>query len=100
MSEELLRRARRGAAYLDKRLGRGWRRQIRRRRLNMGMGAPGPNGCGCILTQLYGSYERGGDELDLNLDSGAPGRLGFYTAKYDDYEPLTEAWLTVLREKS
>jgi hypothetical protein len=95
-------RAARGAAWLDKKLGRGWRRKIKRSKLEMSVGRRGPNGCGCIITQLYGDYQ--GGEEPLGFDSGGrfavshgfllpEGRRmndGYYTA-------LTEAWLQELR---
>lgn len=89
-------RARRGAAFLDEVRGRGWRRRIRRRSLDMGVGGAGQP-CGCILQQLYGDYDDGAEALGFSGWSARAEALGFLDRSYD-YEPLTEAWLTVLRE--
>jgi hypothetical protein len=106
-----LNRARRGAAWLDRHLGRGWRRRILRRRLDMRAGYYRPNikgDCGCILAQLDVSYSSGGDEpgcylrglemVGLHHPSLTPARLGFEVVSDSSYEDLTDAWLEVLRE--
>lgn len=78
-----LSRARRGAAWLDKKIGRGWRRKIRRRELAM-------ESCQrCVLGQLYGDY---GDGLEALGGEAADVKLGM------DGTTPTEAWLEVLRE--
>ena len=93
-------KAKRGAAFLDAKLGRGWRRKIRRRDLDMRQGLYRWQGdCGCIIAQLYGSY------TDGRLDLGVRGReraasLGFDRSPRVGYAELTEAWLEVLREKA
>jgi hypothetical protein len=102
---ERLARARRGAALLDKKLGRGWRRTIRRRQLNMQSGyMEEAADCGCIVTQLdfalegdgVGLYSRGCERL------GWPEtvRYGFDQRTHDEdaWDDLGEAWLVVLRE--
>lgn len=98
MNDKALERARRGAAWLDKMLGPGWRRKIKRRRLDMSIGRfPCSYGCGCILAQLFGSYHDGAAEVGLADAYGNRAvSLGFYSPK--DYEALTEAWRQVLRE--
>jgi hypothetical protein len=106
-------RAHAGAAFLDKRLGRGWRRKIKRRRLDM----ENPDylldnsaSCGCILSQLdsYDGTRRGvyGHMCDvLGLEPSEERRLGFLAEEEDDwdgcymsYGDLDVAWRTVLRE--
>jgi len=95
-------RARRGAAHLDALLGPGWRRKIRRRRLNMASGwMPAWDGdsCGCILAQLSET----GNYNPLEFGVTAPVRDGFAVSMASpdveaDYEDLTEAWRQVLRE--
>lgn len=99
MSERISTRVKRGARFLDKQMGRGWRRKIRRRDLNLG--SPryrGPGSCGGILAQLSagGDYESGLRELGIKNKPGADMRYGFDTED-EDYGDLTEAWLTELR---
>lgn len=108
-------RAHAGAVFLDRRLGRGWRRKIRRRRLNVenGFVARDPQSVhsrGCVLAQLHlagaipgadapvtgGSYYAAAAALDV----AAPVRLGFMAPVGESvtgYERLTEAWLEELR---
>jgi hypothetical protein len=115
MDKELaLERARRGAAFLDEKLGRGWRRKIRRNRLDMAKGifkpdVPGGRGyCGCIVAQLSPRHTYGDVYNLLGLDpyGDEPAYLGL--SLDDDVEAaveneawalLTDAWLQVLREK-
>lgn len=88
-------KARRGAKYLDKVLGRAWRRKIRRRKLDMGMGVMNDkNECGCILAQLspgqwYDEYGR-----EIGIDDDLLSKFGL------DGGVPAEAWLQVLREES
>lgn len=93
-----LERARRGAAWLDKKLGKSWRRKIRRRKLKMSKGVcPSPGDCGCILAQLYGRYEEGANALGMSDPYGNRAvALGFYS--HGGYADLDEAWRQVLRE--
>lgn len=104
-SAKNIERARRGAAWLDAHLGRGWRRKIRRRSLRMDRGQVRPGECGCILAQLdlaegysVGSFSRFADSIGLR----ALIRYGFVAASSNDdqaqYADLTEAWREVLRE--
>lgn len=95
-SKEALKRARRGAKLLDKKLGRGWRRKIRRRNLDMSRGSYEIGECGCVLAQLYGSYDEGLEALDISW--GEDERLGFDRDDEVGYDDLDEAWLQTLRE--
>lgn len=112
--ETALKRARAGAAFLDEKFGRGWRRKIRRRRLNMASGAyrPSRGSCGCILAQLDAQIAR--DDTDWPDRTGyysdgverfkvtAPVKLGFIAdsrvSDDDNYANLTKAWRKVLSE--
>lgn len=84
--------ARRGAEYLDAKLGRGWRRKIRRRQLDLS------DSCNCIVGQLNDGHYR---PYTFGVSWRSESRLGFDVgpSSGDDYEELTEAWLEVLREK-
>lgn len=94
-----LTKARRGAAFLDEKLGRGWRRKIRRRDLDMAsFYYSGKGTCGCIVSQLYTAYCDGVDAL--GIDIAQQRRLGFEVDDREEYEDLTEAWLEVLRGKA
>lgn len=98
-SKQALIRARRGAKWLDKKLGRGWRRKIRRTDLDMSSGEyTGKGDCGCIVAQLYGEFTHGLAELGIE-EYVEDHRLGLDIGdEVDDYDDLTEAWLTALRE--
>ena len=110
MNEKALERARRGAAWLDKKLGPGWRRKIKRRKLDMSGGGFSSGGCGCIMAQLdkaYGRRARGtyGDGVRNLLGISPWGRrivalgLDVPLPRNDyDYDELTQAWRQVLRE--
>jgi hypothetical protein len=99
-----LARAKRGAAYLDEKLGRGWRRKIATTRLDMERGRctrSARGSCGCILAQLapesdYGerTYASGAESVGINPWGDEARRLGFFTD--DSYKPLTDAWREVL----
>lgn len=101
-TKKALTRARRGAAFLDGKLGRGWRRKIRRRKLDMAE-TDYRTGCGCILAQLApdGSYTTGLKSVGLEDKYARHARqrqLGFDNDGGDtDYDDLTDAWLEVLR---
>lgn len=102
MSAKPLTRARRGAAFLDKKLGRGWRRRIRRRDLDLSAGVyEGPGSCGCVLAQLSFVGDFKIEAELLGLDDLAIERYGFDIEEDTDdkYDELTEAWRVVLREK-
>lgn len=106
-TEKNLARARRGAAWLDKKLGPGWRRKIRCSRLQMSRGWMGHSygECGCILAQLdaashddgSGFYSRAAEKLGI-VGERTPVTLGFVVASDSIYAELTEAWRVVLRE--
>jgi len=93
-----LAKAKRGAAFLDEQLRRGWRRKIRRRELDMGSGIYSRGECGCVLAQLYDDYTVGLEELGINAVEEK--RLGFNSSCRARYSELTEAWLEVLRGHS
>ena len=94
-----LTKAKRGAAFLDAKLGRGWRRKVRRRDLNMESGLYAYKGdCGCILAQLYHTYDEGAAALGIDNDRAE--RLGFLDLEAESYPELTEAWREVLRGKA
>jgi hypothetical protein len=110
--EQALERARRGAAFLDEKLGRGWRRRIRRRRLDMACGSfdpDVPSECGCIIAQLSPThhyadvYDLVGVEVFTDEAVQLGLTLGFdgVGVSYEDakWALLTEAWREVLREK-
>lgn len=89
-----LTRARRGARALDRILGKGWRRKIRKTRLDMGCGTFYPDSvssCGCILAQLRPGKFYLNTARELGLED-----------KVDDYgfagDVDEETWLKVLRE--
>ena len=92
-------KAKRGAAFLDAKLGRGWRRKIRRRDLAMQVGSYERGECGCILAQLYGDYFDGARHLGIAWGDDVRS-LGFESSGDTTYGDLTEAWLEVLREKA
>lgn len=100
-------RAHRGAKFLDEKLGRGWRRRIKRRHLDMRCGIYRPDSglgdCGCVLAQLSddGSYVDESYRLGIN-PFGTDGRskaqrLGFSANSDADYAELTVAWRGELR---
>lgn len=85
----------RGAKLLDERLGRSWRRKIRRRDLDMDSGFyEGPGDCGCILAQLHESWDDG--LLALGVPYKDADRFGF-GGETDGGTPLRNAWLQELR---
>jgi len=88
------RRAHKGAMFLDETLGRGWRRKIRRRKLDQSQALMN-TGCGCVLAQLYGSYGRGTQEV--GIQGAKQVQFGFLTYEPGAYPKLTEAWLEELR---
>ncbi len=93
---DVQRAAHRGALFLDKKLGRGWRRKIRRRDLDLAASSyEGPGTCGCVLAQIYGDYDEG--LAALGIDEGWKDmELGFDSIT-DSYDELTEAWKRELR---
>ena len=89
----------RGIALLDSALP-GWRQQIDLDRLNMLRAERDRNGCGCILTQAYGSYWDGLVALDFDWYASEDADYGFDvlgTNRPDsEYRVLTEAWKRAL----
>lgn len=102
--EVALARARRGAAFLDKKLGRGWRRKIKRSKLNLDAGCFPSQwvnpGCGCVIAQLdeEGSYSHGAQVLGFRAYSTEATNLGFLNGSGIPNEVLTDAWKQVIRE--
>lgn len=92
-----LQKARYGARTLDQLLGRGWRRKIRRRKLNMSVPMRRPDGCGCIIAQLVPgkSFQDGARELGIVAGAVVWNRLDELGFAGD---VSTETWLRVLRE--
>lgn len=103
MDEKVMKRAQAGAKFLDERLGRGWWRRIKLRRLDLSMAYMRPGRCGCILAQLDaydwgdGSYLRKCEELGLSEQRRV--RMGFAAPRYGSYPELTEAWKQIVRER-
>lgn len=100
--EEALEKARKGAAFLDEKLGRSWIYKIKRTKLNMEIGTMDSfmnPGCGCILAQLNPrtNWLYGARELGLTMEDAI--ELGFVTdeLRYGFHE-LTKAWKQVIRE--
>lgn len=110
--EVALARARRGAAFLDKKMGsKSWRRKIKRSRLDMQAGGFRPwqtGSCGCILAQLD---PRSPDDsfMDdhgyfamrhrLGINGARVVTLGFDVGdRGPHYEDLDAAWKQVIRE--
>lgn len=99
MSERVSTRVKRGARLLDKKLGPGWRRKIRRRDLNLAASTyEGRGSCGCILAQLApdGSYNTGLEILGISYFQREDRRYGF-EREDEDYTELTAEWLKELR---
>lgn len=96
--------ARRGAKFLDRKLGRSWRKKIRRSELNMASGSYEVGSCGCIIAQLYGEYEEGIDALNIygkfRNRKPADEWYGFDQDSETGYGALTQAWKQVLRERA
>ena len=81
-----------GASLLD-RLVPGWWRHVRLRKLDIG------NDCNCVTGQLFGTYTKGLDALDLTEDEAK--RYGFNTAGDfgGTYWALTRAWREEMRRR-
>lgn len=99
-----LARARRGAAFLDKKMGKQWRRRIKRTKLNLDAGRfPSKRvhpGCGCVIAQLdeEGSYSHGAEALGFRAYSPQATKLGFLSGEGVPNSVLTDAWKQVIRE--
>lgn len=96
-------RVKKGIALLNERCGPNWVDEIDMATLQL------KNGESCVLGQVYGDYEVGAEQLDINVsttpDSGGTADYGFDI--YDDsrdvesgeqYRELQEAWEQMLTE--
>jgi hypothetical protein len=101
-------RVARGAALLDSYGGfadepsdEAWWNQIDLDKLDMRIGYPDfDNGCGCILTQLYGGFGIGKDELEI--DSLEAEEFGFEAMGVPlniEYEALLEVWSELIEAR-
>ncbi len=98
--------AQRGARFLDEQLGRGWRSEIVLSKLDMAASDPDGDGCGCVLTQLYGTYEDGLHTLSIDDDGQEDADLGFTLPERDlglettaaGFGRLTDEWKNELRD--
>jgi hypothetical protein len=87
----------RGIALLDEQEP-GWRDKVNSEKLAMGSGLLNDRGCGCLLAQIYGSFDLGCELLEVWDE---PGYFGFDLGHPDeviDYDRLTEDWQHVLAE--
>jgi hypothetical protein len=76
----------RGVALLDERLP-GWRRNVSRD-VNLA------SDCDCVLGELFGSYSKGLDVL--NLSGAEAERYGFFRQSWQTWDKLTNAWRKVI----
>lgn len=97
--------AKRGAKFLDKAIGRSWRKKIRRRELDLASPRYERGSCGCILAQLDANGSYYDMQRELGLNNAAVGRLGFDALfnedageYFYDHDVLTDAWKKVIRE--
>ena len=73
-----------GVNLLDEKGPDGWRELIDVGRLDIGAA------CDCVLGQVYGSFQRGLDELHT---AGAGGwKYGFNHGTHEERKALNEAW--------
>ena len=90
-----------GAAVLDRERP-GWAERINLEGLNMSIGDPAEvhfDTCGCVLAQLYGTYDRGRAALGYP-DSFQAVRLGFVSAFSAEYPALDEAWTKLVKART
>jgi hypothetical protein len=88
----------RGIALLDEKVP-GWRTKVDLDRLDMALGWPSRTGCGCILTQVFGSYGDGLQTLDFDTWHSDDDEFGFDVADARSdhrYRELTAAWKRAL----
>ena len=86
-------RAAAGAALLDA-IAPGWWRRVRIKKLDLS------NECNCVTGQLFGTYDRGLEALDLTFDEAQD--YGFQVKDGDSggtYWALTRAWREQLRAR-
>lgn len=86
-------RAAAGAALLD-RITPGWWRLVRLRPLDI------QDECNCVTGQLFGTYSKALDRLDLTIDEAKD--YGFYVKDGDSgygWHTLTEAWKNEVRKR-
>ncbi len=99
--DELHEHAAVGAAMLDRAVP-GWAERINLDALDMSVGEPGFYGkaadCGCILSQLYGTYNAGRVALDVDLDAGD--RFGFISDFTAGYSALDAAWTKLVKART
>lgn len=92
--EKTIARAAAGAALLD-RLSPGWWRHVKIRQLDIA------DQCNCVTGQLFGSYYKGLDALDLGEDEAK--EYGFNTFSSNDrgstFWALTRAWKDEIRKR-
>ena len=87
-----------GAAVLDQEVP-GWAKHIDLDGLDMSIGDGDTDTCGCILMQLYGTYDRGRAALGYP-DSFQAERLGFVSAFSAEYPALDEAWTAQVKART
>ena len=91
-----------GAAALDAEW-EGWEAEIDLDNLDMSVGAESwrhDDGCGCILTQLWGTYPQG--RFELGIGGPEAEELGFEAmgAPSDlEYEALDAAWTALIEAR-
>ena len=103
----LIERANDGATYLDAEEP-GWAERINVEGLDMSIGDPDrfddPGVCGCVLAQLYGSFEEGRSVLVLNANGSSAWEqsedLGFVSPRMADYPVLDAAWRAQVKART
>ncbi len=91
-----------GAAALDAEW-EGWEAEIDLDLLDMSVGSPSyatTDGCGCILTQLWGTYPEG--RFELGIGGPEAEELGFEAMGVPtnlEYEALDAAWTALIESR-
>lgn len=75
----------RGVALLDEH-NPDWREHVDSHSLNMS------SSCGCVLGQVYGSYDAGLAALGMSEFGSEPSRFGFFTWGRQRWWHLEAAW--------
>ena len=89
----------RGARLLD-RVRPGWFRRVKITKLDMAQGERQPDGCGCILAQVYGNFVEASQMLGLDLRTYSDSSHGFNYGDGDDsFDDLGEAWKDEIRKR-